>query len=244
MSVFKPFYSVLNEAEDDEKNKNTTDGIVDNDVDDKKDETPEDDTTDINEPEEYDVDPAGDDDFDISGIDDEEPEDDTADNNESEENTDNNDSTDDDFDINIDGSEGGDDQSSDGGDTGDGSSSDVTEDINNDLIAKEKEIFSGMSDKQIEIKNKELKTNYVNLHDYIEDIMYRINHIPKQSYNIQPLAFVMDKLTQMQDTLADYLSNTYITKTYIENTIYYEKCLAILNTINEILKKLTPNTEK
>ena len=127
------------------------------------------------------------------------------------------------------GAEGGDDT---GGDMG-GGGDDEVEDL-------EKDVFGDLTDQQMDIKNKELKTNFINLYDTISDIEERINDISKDADMIKPLEFVSNKLADLAQQVSDYLSYTYPTKSYTENTVMYRLFLNILNQINDILSTIRP----
>lgn len=130
------------------------------------------------------------------------------------------------------GAEGGDDTGGDmGGDTGGGD--DEVEDL-------EKDVFGDLTDQQMDIKNKELKTNFINLYDAISDIEERINDISKDADMIKPLEFVSNKLADLAQQVSDYLSYTYLTKSYTENTVMYRLFLNVLNQINDILTTIRP----
>lgn len=135
------------------------------------------------------------------------------------------------------GAEGGDDTGGDmggdtGGDTG-GGGDDEVEDL-------EKDVFGDLTDQQMDIKNKELKTNFINLYDTISDIEERINDISKDAEMIKPLEFVSNKLADLAQQVSDYLSYTYPTKSYTENTVMYRLFLNVLNQINDILSTIRP----
>lgn len=118
-----------------------------------------------------------------------------------------------------------------GGDTGGGD--DEVEDL-------EKDVFGDLTDQQMDIKNKELKTNFINLYDAISDIEERINDISKDADMIKPLEFVSNKLADLAQQVSDYLSYTYPTKSYTENTVMYRLFLNVLNQINDILSTIRP----
>lgn len=160
----------------------------------------------------------------------------------------------DDFDISLDGDDdqgdsgdgadtgddtGMDDAGDDTGDTGDTDSGDVT----NELVGKEKEIFSDLTEDQMKIKVKELKESYTTLLSVIDDINSRVTGIPKNSNNIKILKFISSKLLDLKKIANDYLINSFNTKTYIENVIFYQTSLAQLNTIKKVLEEMANKSE-
>ena len=169
-------------------------------------------------------------------------------------NTNNSDDSDDNFDINLDGDgddqgdgengsdSTGDDTGSDS-DSGDDVSGDSSEGVTSDLVDKEKEIFSDLTEDQMKIKVKELKESYTTFLEVIDDINSRITAIPKNSANIKILKFISSKLLELKKIANDYLISSFPTKTYIENVIFYQTSLAQLNTIKKVLEEMADKSE-
>lgn len=133
------------------------------------------------------------------------------------------------------GEEGGDDiGGEDTGDMGDTGGNDPVKDI-------ESEIFANMSSEQLAIKNKELKNRFLTMYNDIQNIMDRLNEIPKTVEIIRPLAFIFRKLDYTADMIVDYVTDTYDTLGYVENEINYNKFYSILigidNMFQEVIKK-------
>lgn len=113
----------------------------------------------------------------------------------------------------------------------------------NKLINKERELFSELTDKQLSIRDKELRGNYLRVYNTCNDIIENIKLIPKTSNNISVLSFVNDKLEELKDFVTDYISNTYHTKTYLENEENYHYYIVILNKIDKLFKDLSPKKQ-
>lgn len=113
----------------------------------------------------------------------------------------------------------------------------------NELINKERELFSDLSDKQLSIRDKELRGNYLRVYNTCNDIIENIKLIPKTSVNISSLSFINNKMEELKDFIADYISNTYHTKTYLENQENYQYYIVILNKINKLFKDLIPKKQ-
>lgn len=138
-----------------------------------------------------------------------------------------------------------DDSEGDGGSTDDGSGDEESsEDVTNELIEKEKELFSDLSEKQLSIRTNELKGLYVKLTDTIESTSDRLSSSPNNKINSKIIKFLVSKLDALKKMVDDYMVDTFETKTYIENTIYYHKCLMQLNLVKDILKEMSSKTEK
>lgn len=135
------------------------------------------------------------------------------------------------------GDEGGyDDYGSDDSSGGDGSGYDQQ------IQDLEKDIYADLNEPQMDIRNRELKQNFVNLYNMIGDISERINDISKDTASIKPLEFVASKLNKLSDTVSDYLTTTFSTKSYMENEINYNLFLKTIEDINAILASIGPKS--
>lgn len=135
------------------------------------------------------------------------------------------------------GDEGGyDDYGSDDSSGGDGSGYDQQ------IQDLEKDIYADLNEPQMDIRNRELKQNFVDLYNMIGDVSERINDISKDSASMRPLEFVASKLNSLSDTVSDYLANTFSTKSYMENDINYHLFLKTIEDINAILANIKPKS--
>lgn len=144
----------------------------------------------------------------------------------------------------------GDDEGSEG--TGEEESSDNTEDSgsvdsnnsDNTLVGMEKNLFSDLSPQQLAIKNNELLQNYIELYETTNTIFDSINKIPKTFDNTRPLTFIADKLVELKDMVNYIITTTYVTRTYVENMVYYKQALVVLEQLNSMLKALVQKPAK
>jgi len=113
-----------------------------------------------------------------------------------------------------------------------------------EIQSLEDDLFKDLTPEQMTIKQIELKQQYIDLFDSISDIISRVNKITKTTDNTNVIEFVTNKMAELKDLVHFYLNNTYITKTYIENTMNYQQYILILNTINKMLKEIIPKTGK
>ena len=139
--------------------------------------------------------------------------------------------------------EGGDDTGEEGGeettdDTSEEGSEDGEEDYDLDKI--EDELFSSLTPEQIAIKNHELKNQFIEVYSIIGSTLVRINDIPKSNDNINILKFVTEKLLELREMIDYNITVAYSTRTYIENNIIYQQCIATLNAIADIIDNI-PN---
>ena len=130
-----------------------------------------------------------------------------------------------------------------GGDSGSASSGDgqVTADEGRGM---EKEIFDDLTPDQIDAKHNELKNNFLELYNSTSNIIDRVNEIPTSDEFLSTISFVGKKLAELRKMVADYMNNVYSTKSYMENAINYNRFLATLNGINDILEEVNKELSK
>ena len=146
------------------------------------------------------------------------------------------------------GGEGGEDSAS-GGDGGEettddseGENSEESEESSDengyDINKIEEELFSSLTPEQIAIKNHELKNQFIELYSIIGSTLVRINDISKTNDNINVLKFITEKLLELREMIDFNITTAYQTRTYIENNIIYQQCIATLNAIAEIIDNI------
>ena len=136
---------------------------------------------------------------------------------------------------------GGDDEGSD--DSGEEGSDDSSEEESSDEEGQEEydinkiedELFSSLTPEQIAIKNHELKDQFIELYSIIGSTLVRINDISKSNENINVLKFITEKLLELREMIDFNITTAYQTRTYIENNIIYQQCIATLNAIADII---------
>lgn len=188
------------------------------------------------------------DDGDQNFMDDDSGEGDTSDT--GEESASDDESTEDDGDQNFmdDGGEGGDSAEGGGDDSG---SEEAPEDSGDqqegeeqpegkdyDINKIEDELFSSLTPEQIAIKNHELKDQFIELYSIIGSTLVRINDISKSNENINVLKFITEKLLELREMIDFNITTAYQTRTYIENNIIYQQCIATLNAIADIIDNI------
>ena len=135
-----------------------------------------------------------------------------------------------------DGGDSGEDGGDDGGstDTGGGDGS-VQADDNRGM---ESEIFKDLTQDQIDIKHQELKDNFSKIYDTTSTLIDRINDIPTNDTYMASINFISNQLADLRQMVTDYMNNVYSTKSYMENSINYNKFLMTLKGINDILDEI------
>lgn len=126
--------------------------------------------------------------------------------------------------------------------TEDGSSNE-DEGSEDELKNLENDIFKDIPPEQMNIKIMELKKQYLEVYATITDVLTRTNKIPKTTQNLSVLEFIINKLIDLKEIVQFYLSNTFDTKSYVENMVNYQQYLATLNTINRLLKEISRKKE-
>lgn len=159
-------------------------------------------------------------------------------------------SAEDDGDQNFmdDGGEGGDSAEGGGDDSGSEETSEDGEDQQEgeeqpegqdyDINKIEDELFSSLTPEQIAIKNHELKDQFIELYSIIGSTLVRINDISKSNENINVLKFITEKLLELREMIDFNITTAYQTRTYIENNIIYQQCIATLNAIADIIDNI------
>lgn len=145
------------------------------------------------------------------------------------------------------------DDGGDGGDTGeDGGNTDDTantddatggEDTGDDGQDPSQYDF-GVDDQAKAIKNLELKQNYQQMYIACDDILTKISTITNYSDASGILRRVVNMTNDLKKYIEFYLTNTYNTKSYIDNVVNFQKYLTILNGIRNVLKDTNEGTEK
>ena len=112
-----------------------------------------------------------------------------------------------------------------------------------DIKQKEEELI-GLSTTHLDIKHKELKTQFLNMYDIITSIIERIDDASIDATNIKAVNYISDTLATLKIRLSDYMEHMYSTKSYIENSINYNRFLAVLNGVQKILEEMNKNADK
>jgi hypothetical protein len=107
-----------------------------------------------------------------------------------------------------------------------------------DIKKQEEELYGNLTPEQLDIKHKELKTQFLAIYDLTTTIIERIGDAAISEENIGIAEYISDNLSRLRDMLVDYVNNVYQGKSYIENSINYNRFLAVLNGINKILEEV------
>lgn len=131
-----------------------------------------------------------------------------------------------------------------GGDTSTADTSSTGEESEvDDIKQKEEEIYSNLTPEQLDIKHKELKNQFLEMYDIVVAIIERIGETSTSEENIGTVQYISTNLTNLKDMLTDYMNSVYKTKSYMENSINYNRFLAVLNGINKIIEEMNKKEE-
>ena len=126
-------------------------------------------------------------------------------------------------------------------DTEDGEEEDTEGEESLDKI--ENDLFADMTPEQRNIQDKELKNNFILLNDALSDILERLAKVYKTNDNIKIVDFANRTLLKLKDMISYYLTNTYITKTYQENMLFYQHCLIIMSDTEKLIAEITDSED-
>lgn len=107
-----------------------------------------------------------------------------------------------------------------------------------DLKQTEEEIYSDLTPEQLDIKHKELKTNYLSMYDMVVGIIDRLGDVTTSEEDIPIFEYIITECTKIKDMITDYINSVYHTKSHTENLINYNRFLAVLSGINKILEEM------
>ena len=94
------------------------------------------------------------------------------------------------------------------------------------------------------IKNLELKQNYQQMYIACDDILTKIATVTNYNDTSGVLRRVVNMTNDLKKYIEFYLTNTYNTKSYIDNVVNFQKYLTILNGIRNVLKDTSEGTAK
>lgn len=112
-----------------------------------------------------------------------------------------------------------------------------------ELKSQEEEMYANLTPEQLDVKHKELKTRFLDMYDMTLELVDRIGDAIITEENIGVIEYVSKNLNSLRTMLSDYVSSIYSTKSYTENSINYNRFLAVLNGINKMLEQI-PEKEK
>ena len=113
-----------------------------------------------------------------------------------------------------------------------------------DFKKQEEELYGDLTPEQLDIKHRELKNQFLSMYDITTTIIDRIGDASISKENIGIAQYISNNLIRLREMLTDYMQNVYQGKSYIENSINYNRFLAVLNGINKILEEVDKKEDK
>ena len=102
----------------------------------------------------------------------------------------------------------------------------------------EQKLFADLKPEQMDIKIKELKTQFRNLHIAVEHTIDKINKVSPTTYDAEMLDVIIRKLIFLRRLIRDSVSETFQTRTYIENKQEFQRFANIFNNIGYLLDEI------
>ena len=143
-------------------------------------------------------------------------------------------------DASMSGEDGGD-SSDTSGDTSSGSDEEAKID---ELKKQEEELYANLTPEQLDLRHRELKEQYLSMYDLIISILDRINEASVDEEKVEVVKYISDTLENLKKMIVDYMKYSYKMKSYIENSINYNRFLAVLNGMNKILEEMNKTEDK
>ena len=109
---------------------------------------------------------------------------------------------------------------------------------NDQIQQAEQNTFSDLKPEQMDIKVRELKTQYKILHDNILKSLEKINKVSHTTYDDTMLDFIVRKLVSLKNITRDALNDTFATRTYVENKFEFQRLVLIFNLIANMLSEI------
>ena len=106
------------------------------------------------------------------------------------------------------------------------------------IIKQQEEEIYDLSPELLDIKHKELKTQFLSMYDMTTAIIDRIGDASINEENISVVEYISDTLSRLRTMLTDYVDSIYASKSYMENFVAYNRFLAVLNGVNKLLEEL------
>jgi len=106
------------------------------------------------------------------------------------------------------------------------------------LKQSEQDMFKDFTPQQIAIMNKELKYQYKNLHLIILKTIDKLNKVSHTTYDENLLKFISDKLLKLRILVRDSLSDTFETRTYLENKRELLRFYYIFNNVGKLINSI------
>ena len=131
-----------------------------------------------------------------------------------------------------------------GDDNGDSLNSDSSEnDPHQRLKELEAEIFDQLSEPEKQMKINELKKLYGVLIDKTDSLYKLTQEISKTDDTVRMIDYTLNTLLDLKTYLKDYVIDVYENRTYLQNSVNFQKFLTIFDAIHAIFKEIKKQLE-
>lgn len=112
------------------------------------------------------------------------------------------------------------------------------DDNSNEIMELDKEIFKDLSEEELNIKSNSLRKKFLELYDICSNAITSMDTVEKIPSNLSAVDFIINNLNELRTMIMDYIDDIFNIKSYIENCIYYNKCVAVLNGLKKVINEL------
>jgi hypothetical protein len=116
-------------------------------------------------------------------------------------------------------------------------SDDQLSQTNSDIQNLQQAVFSNLTEEQIRIKTNNQKQQYIDLFNDISDILKRILVINKNNNNAELFNYIADSFSDLRKMIKDALTDSFNTRSFVENQIILERFIAIYTILFQLIKK-------
>lgn len=167
------------------------------------------------------------------------------------------DTGDDDLDTIDDDTDGMDDMGDGSGDTGEDTGDDLGGDDNGDSLDSdssendphqrlkelEAEIFDQLSEPEKQMKINELKKLYGLLIDKADSLYKLTQEISKTDDTVKMIDYTLNTLMDLKTYMKDYVIDVFDNRTYLQNSVNFQKFLTIFDAVHSIFKEIKKQLE-
>ena len=131
-----------------------------------------------------------------------------------------------------------------GDDNGDSLNSDSSEnDPHQRLKELESEIFDQLSESEKQMKINELKKLYGLLIDKADSLYKLTQEISKTDDTVKMIDYTLNTLMDLKTYMKDYVIDVFDNRTYLQNSVNFQKFLTIFDAVHSIFKEIKKQLE-
>lgn len=98
--------------------------------------------------------------------------------------------------------------------------------------------FSNLTEEQLRIRANNIKQSFIELHNGIVDLGDRLVVVNKNTDNIASVNFVANSLNELKEMIVDAVSDSFDTRTLVENQVLLQRFIAHYGMLVHIIEKL------